>query len=207
MKFHMNFRWPAALAWVFLGFSGSFFGAAPRSAAAPPADDLQNYHSSIPAGYDVITLKPSGAMVSFLGLIECPELEGVRQTIRDGQMRVVAPDGRSLKNYPRNFSFRITASLRKTFIFEPNVAVASTEEPRDLLLKLKFRLRAYDGLAAREIAPRSINMIGMPPETPYDERIYRISFQATEIHVSSRIVLDVMAPTGERLTRFHFDLL
>ena len=50
-------------------------------------------------------------------------------------------------------------------------------------------------------------MIGVPADVAYDERVYRISFSGQKIPVSDRCILEVLSPTGERLTRFHFDLL
>lgn len=163
--------------------------------------------SATPAGYDVLLVEPSGAVISFLGLIECPELEGAQQISQGTNSKIVNADGETLVHFPRHFSFRITASLRKTVLVEPSDKFTSLETPSDLLLKLKFRLKAYHGLDAREIQPESIQMIGVPADVPYDERVYRISFNVDKLPITDRCVLEVLSPTGERLTKFHFDLL
>lgn len=188
-----------------------FFGAAISFAAsAPPADSLHPgvvFHASTPAGYDVVTVKPGGAVLSFLGLIECPALEGAQQIATGVNAGIVDADGAPLRHFPRSFSFRITASLRKTLLVDPTDTVNSMELPEDLLLKLKFRLRAYHGLDVRDIPPESVQMIGVPADITSDERIYRVSFTVDKLPVTDRCVLEVLSPDGERLAKFHFDLL
>jgi len=57
------------------------------------------------------------------------------------------------------------------------------------------------------IEPELVQMIGVPADIAFDERIYRINFNVEQLPVTERFVLEVMSPEGERLTRFHFDLL
>src|SRR5689334_2105597 len=110
-------------------------------------------HSAMPAGYDVVMLKPANVNLSLMGLIECPELEGA-QHVADGlKSRVLTADGGRMQQFPHRFSFRITASLRKIVLDGPINAVSISEEPRQLLLNLKFRVKAYHGLEMREITP------------------------------------------------------
>jgi hypothetical protein len=165
------------------------------------------FHATTPAGYDVLLLKPSGSLLTFLGLIECPELKGVQQITQGVTSRLVSADGKLLANFPGEFSFRITASLRKTVLVAPTNEIKITEDLQDLLVGLKFRLRTYNGLEVREIAPESVQIIGVPADVPYDERIYRVSFSVHDLPVTDRCVLEVLSPDGKRLTKFHFDLL
>ena len=46
----------------------------------------------------------------------------------------------------------------------------------------------------------------MPPDIPYDERVYQISFDIGRIPITDRVVLEVLSPSGERLCKFHLDL-
>jgi hypothetical protein len=89
----------------------------------------------------------------------------------------------------------------------PTTEINSFYTPHDFLLKLKFSLKVYDGMEMRLIEPESVQMIGVPSDVPYDERVYRIGFNLDQIPVTDRFVLEVLSPEGERLTRFHFDLL
>lgn len=164
-------------------------------------------HSNVPAGYDVVVLKPSKAVLSLIGLIECPELEGA-QRIADGtHKKLVTADGETIKEFPQRFSFRITASLRKGLLDGPAASVEVADDPQELLLKLKFRIRAFDGLEVREIVPQSIEMIGMPADVAYDERVYRININAGNLPITDRLVVEVFSPEGELLTHFPFSLL
>jgi hypothetical protein len=176
-------------------------------AAGPSSSDLSTYHSSTPAGYDVVVLRPAGATLSLLGLIECPDLEGARHDAQGVNSKIILADGNPLTYFPGSFSFRITASLRKTVISGPTLDINSSQDPKDFLLNLKFKLRAYDGLEAHEIQPESVQIIGVPPELPYDERIYRLNFKVNKMPVTDRLVMEVLSPEGQQLTRFHFDLL
>jgi hypothetical protein len=164
-------------------------------------------HSNMPAGYDVIVLLPSKAVLSLIGLIECPELEGAQHVAEGTHKRLVSSEGETIKEFPQRFSFRITASLRKVFLEEPKISVDVADDPQQLLLKLKFRIRAYNGLDVREIQPQSIEMIGMPADVPYDERVYRINIDAGNLPITDRLVVEIFSPQDKLLTHFPFSPL
>lgn len=185
-------------------------GSAISLASAPASDSWHPtpvFHASIPAGYEVVLVRPSGATISVLGLIECPELEGAQQVAAGVNASIVNVDGEKLKHFPSNFSFRITASLRKTVVVDPTDTLTIPERPEVLLLKLKFRLKAYHGLDVREISPESVQMIGVPADVSSDERVYRVNFNVEGLPITDRCVLEVLSPDGERIAKFHFDLL
>jgi hypothetical protein len=174
-------------------------------AVSPPVTTA--LHATTPAGYDVLQIGPGGSVLTFLGLIECPDLEGAQQIEENGKSRIVNAEGKPMAYFPRSFSFRITASLRKTLLVNPVTGFDPAENPEDLLLKLRFRMKIYHELEAQEVQPDSVQMIGVPADIPYDERIYRITFIVDHVPVTDRCVLEVLSPEGERLTKFHFDLL
>jgi hypothetical protein len=176
-----------------------------RGATSPPVTNV--FHATTPAGYDVLQISPGGSVLTFLGLIECPDLEGAQQIEENGKSRIVNAEGKPLAYFPRTFSFRITASLRKTVLINPVTGFNPAEDPEDLLLKLRFRMKIYHDLDARIVEPESVHMIGVPADIPYDERVYRITFTVPNLPVTDRCVLEVLSPEGERLTKFHFDLL
>ena len=164
-------------------------------------------HSSMPAGYDVIVLEPSGVNLSIMGLVECPELEGAQQVSQGMASRVITSAGAPMHRFPRHFNFRITASLRKTLLDKPVNSLAFAGDPRDLLLKLRFRIKAYHGLEVREVMANSVELIGMPADVPYDERVYRISVDIDEMPITERFIIDVLTPEGELVTHFPFTVL
>jgi hypothetical protein len=161
----------------------------------------------MPGGYTVIQLNPSGAQVALLALIECPEIEGAQRVSEGLKATVVSAEGVPLQHFPREFSFRVTASLRKTVLEPPEYAFASGEAPLEFLLKLGFRLKIYDGLRVSVVTPKTVTMIGVPADIPYDERVFRLAFDVGEVPLSDRLVLEVLSPEGEYLTHFCFALL
>lgn len=177
------------------------------AAARSTPRQMPGLRSNLPAGYDVMVLKPSKATLSLIGLIECPELEGAQHVAEGSHKRLVSADGETIKEFPQRFSFRITASLRKIFMEGPATSIELAEDPQELLLKLKFRIRAYNGLQVREIAPQSIEMIGMPADVPYDERVYRINISTEKLPITDRLVVEIFSPQGQLLTHFPFTLL
>jgi hypothetical protein len=167
----------------------------------------QGFHSAMPLGYVVIQLKPSGAVLSLLGLVECPELEGLQQLSEGLRATVVSPDGVPLEHFPRTLSFRITSSLRKTILDPPERSVEIEEPPQQFLLNMGFRLKIYHGLHAREVPPTSVTNIGVPAGIAYDERVVRVTFDLEEVPVTDRLILEALSPEGETLTHFAFKLL
>ena len=131
-----------------------------------------------------------------MALIECPELEGAQHVSQGLTSRLVSANGVAMRKFPRLFSFRITASLRKVVMDGPATSVDVLDDPRELLLHLGFRIRVYDGLKAREIAPESVEMIGVPAYVPYDERVYRIRVNAGNLPVTDRFVIEVVSRAG-----------
>lgn len=175
--------------------------------AGTPLRTGPGLHSAMPAGYEVVVLKPSHAMLSLMGLIECPELEGAQHISQGLHAQLISAKGAPIRKFPPVFSFRITASLRKVVLDGPISSVQVADDPRELLLRLGFRIRVYDGLKTREIAPESVEMIGMPAYVPYDERVYRIKVNAGNLPITDRFVIEIVSPQGELLTHFTFVLL
>ena len=175
--------------------------ASPSSSSAPP------FRAITPAGYEVLELRPSRASLALLGIIECPELEGATRSAEGLNSQVRMPDGSFLKNFPQQFSFRVTASLRKALAIPASGSTVTSVDPEKFLLNLKFRLRIYDGLETRDVEPAFVQVIGMPADVPYDERVYRVSFAVGKLPVTARCILQVLSPDGQVLTHFPFDLL
>jgi hypothetical protein len=189
-----------ALSGLLLIAAGFALAASARNAPKP----TPGLRSNMPVGYDVMLLKPSKETLSFIGLIECPELEGAQHVSEGLRAKLVSTNGNTIEQFPQHFSFRITASLKKIFLDGPVRSVASLGDPQQLLLHLKFRVRAYHGLEARELTPHSIEMIGMPADVPSDERVYRININAGNLPITDRLVVQIFSPEGELLTHFPF---
>jgi hypothetical protein len=181
--------------------------AGPAGLSGAGQEGPTTFTSLTPAGYEVITLKPSGATLAVLGLIECPEIAGARQVPLGQNAKVISPSGTPMSSFPRKFSFRVTATLRKTILDDPAHSVSTEEDPQGFIMHLRYRLKIYNGLQKEELEPQSVEQVGMPEDIEYDERVFRVSFDVGRRPITDRVVLEVLSPAGERLARFHFELL
>ena len=167
----------------------------------------QSFHAVTPTGYNIVQLKPSGRTVELLAVVECPEIEGMRQISEGLNAKVISTRGVPVEHFPRHFSFRVTATLRKLILEPPERIIDIEEEPQQFLLHLQFRLKAYNGLRMHLIEPESVTLIGVPQDIAYDERVFRIQFDVDELPVTERVVLEAVSPQGETLSHFPFGLL
>jgi hypothetical protein len=169
------------------------------------------YHSVVPLGQDAILLEPGNHALFFLASAESIDFEGWRQIYNENRTSLLAADGHPVEHYPRFVDFRITASARRHVLpgLQPLLVDCESQciqTVNDYLLHLQFRVKIFRALHFRELAPKIVEIIGMPPDVPCDERIFRVSFDLGEVPVADRIVLEVLSPAGDRLTRFHLDM-
>ena len=165
------------------------------------------FHATMPSGYNIVQLRPSGTIVELIGMFECPEIEGMQQVSEGLNARVVSRQGVTLNHFPRHFGFRVTATLRKPIPATPEQIVNTDQDPQEFLLSLGFRLKIYDGLEMQEIAPESVTIIGVPPDIAYDERIFRVQFSVGNLPVTDRVILEALSPEGESISHFAFTML
>jgi hypothetical protein len=121
---------------------------------------------------------------------------------------VIDAAGDIWKSYPNELTFRVTATGLDNAVIGADIDTIT--EPGDLnslLLGLRFRLKVFRGLTMHIVQPSSIKLIGMPADVPYDERVYRVSFKTVSLPVDSRLVMEVLTPKGQLLSRFHLELL
>lgn len=169
------------------------------------------YHSVVPLGQEAILLQPGNDALTFLASAESIDFEGWRQIYDSAGGTLVTADGRPVERYPRFVDFRVTVSARRHIIpgLQPQLVDCESQciqNLNDYLLQLQFRIKIFRGLEATGLQPKIVKLIGMPSDVPYDERIYRISFDLGEVPVADRVVLEVLSPAGDRLARFHLDM-
>jgi hypothetical protein len=165
------------------------------------------FHATTPSGYNILQLRPSGTTVELLGLVECPEIEGMQQVSQGLKAKVVSAQGIPVNHFPHHFSFRITATLRRPILEPPDQVVNTEQDPQQFLLSLAFRLKIYHGLSMHQIEPDSVTLIGVPREIAYDERIFRVEFDVDDLPVTDRLVLEAVSPQGEIVSHFPFVML
>jgi len=145
--------------------------------------------------------------VELIGLVECPEIEGMQQVSQGLNAKVVSPQGIPVNHFPRHFSFRITATLRRPIPEPPDQVVNTEQDPQQFLLSLGFRLKIYHGLSMHQIEPDSVTLIGVPEDVAYDERIFRVQFDVGDLPMTDRLVLEAVSPQGEVVSHFPFVML
>lgn len=176
--------------------------------ARPSPDYDREYHSVIPLGAERIELKPSKRALYILATAESPAFEGWHSPMDAHYL--VRPDGGKVDAYPREIGFRLTATaMRPDMLYLDSFGSLNIPDDaiNDYLLHLQFRMIVFHGLEATRVEPESVRLIGMPADVAYDERIYQMSFNLPHrVPISDRIVIEVLAPTGYRICKFHLDL-
>jgi hypothetical protein len=167
------------------------------------------YRFPVPLGADAFVLNPMRRSFYLLACADNPQLQNLKITRANLGGTVVGRDGSELRHYPAELSFRVTATAMDPEMLTSDVSQVESngQDMNRFLLGLNFQLKIYRALHMEVVKPARVTMIGMPTDVPYDERIYRVTFDTDDIPVDARIVLEVMAPTGERLSRFHLELL
>lgn len=162
----------------------------------------------IPLGIESFRLDPAKQDFYLMASAETPAFVGLRRVINGtSTLRLISRNGKTLTSYPDHVQFRLTASAREKMLEDHPFGTKSNLPMLDLLASLKFRLKVFHGLAYRYIQPASVDDVGMPRNLPYNERIYSIGFNLGHIPIEDRVVMEVITPTGERLCKFHLDLL
>jgi len=187
-------------------------------ALAGPAQDYTSqefvFHSVVPLGVEAIVLQPAKTRIALLATAECPGLEGVRrvfwqQESGDGGVggKVYGKNGKQMTYFPRRISFRVTATAREKLVELEPFDVPSNMGLNQYLLGITFNLRAYHGITARDLKPTRIQMIGPPATVPYDARSFLVHFDLDKVRIEDRLVLELWSPDGQRLAKFHLELL
>jgi hypothetical protein len=167
------------------------------------------FHSIIPLGYETFELRSDGAGFNVIASVENAEFDGLRRVAAPRGKQLLTRSGSPLRHYPERLTFRVTATGLPPRLTTTDAAsrVNSPAELNDFLLNIGFRLKVFDALEAREIAPANVRQIGMPADVAYPERIYQVSFDLSDVPAEQRLVLEVRTPAGERFCRFHLDLM
>lgn len=169
--------------------------------------NIYTINGRIPLGIESFRLQPAGREFYLMASVESPAFEGLyRATDRSGQPHLFNASSRVMF-YPARIQFRLTASTREKLVDDRPFDTHAKLSVNDMLTKLHFRMKVFHALEYRYIKPTFIDDIGIPNDVPYDERIYRIGFDLGKIPIEDRVVMEVISPTGERLCKFHLDLL
>jgi len=172
------------------------------------ASRIFNFNGRIPLGIESFRLQPAGREFYLMASVENPAFQGLyRYSDRNGKVHLYNANDKLVTAYPMRVQFRLTASAREKLIEDRPFDTRSKFEVGELLSNLRFRVKVFHGLEYRYIEPSLVQDIGLPADIPYDERIYRIGFELGKIPIDDRVIMEVLTPNGERLCKFHLDLL
>ncbi|PYX92909.1 MAG: hypothetical protein DMG67_05570 [Acidobacteria bacterium] len=175
--------------------------------ARSSTDLVYRYHSIVPLGTEKIRLQPSQHLVDLIASAESGNFEGVERKDAPQKTRLVNANGSPFSFYPAEVTFRLTATtLNRLKDEDPPLEVNTAQDTNTFLLDLHMRLKVFRGLDAYELEPSDVDLIGMPAAIPYEERIYRATFDLDHIPADSRLVLEVFDSSDERISRFHLEL-
>lgn len=162
----------------------------------------------VPLGADAYHLTPTNKHFYLLACLEDPEFDGVRVSRVRPDQSVVDASGNHWEKYPSHLNFRVTATAMGDVLSNlDSYDINETGNLNEFLLGLKFRLKIYRGLNLRIVQPTSLKVIGVPADVPAEERVFRVSFDTKDLPVDDRLVLEVLTPGGQLLSRFHLELL
>jgi hypothetical protein len=160
----------------------------------------------IPLGIEGFFMRPARRSLYLMGTAISPFFGGWRLVGSGPRRFVVGADGVPVQYFPSRVQFRITAMAvdTPTLLVDRDMLDVS-EEPNQFLLNLHFRLKVFRGLEVRNIVPDAVEMIGMPADVRYNERVYRLSYTLPAIPIEDRIVLEVLRPDDTRICKFHLE--
>lgn len=164
-------------------------------------------HGRVPLGIESFRLAPANQNFYLMASVEHPSFHGMQRVVTGSKDYLIASNGRKVTLYPDRVEFRLTASAREKLFDDRPFETRDDIRLNDLFAKLKFRVKVFHGLEYRYIDPAFLEDIGMPRDIDYDERIYRIGFTLGRIPIEDRVVMEVFSPSGQRLCKFHLDLL
>jgi len=182
---------------------------------APLADRAESvsevvvrFHSRVPLGSEEFLLSPAKADLILLASVESSRFEGWERVGEPPRAVLREANGSPVKLYPRRLSFRVSANIvAKQQDTQTPLPVNAAQGPEEYISGLSFRLKIFHALNQTAVSPTVQQMMGVPADIAANRRIYRITFDLPEVAIEDRVVLEVLAPNGERVMKFHVDLL
>jgi hypothetical protein len=193
-----------------LAISLSFLVLLPLAAVQSQAqsdDSGAQLHAAMPLGGDSMLLQPSNQRLNMLATVEAKDFDNIKLTGNGRSRKVTDLSGNPVSSFPRELTFRFTIGSR-TIKQETSAYTVNTPVSLDKFQSnLHFRLKVFRGIEVQNFDPAEAKIVGIPPQVPCDERIYRVTFSLPEIPVSDRMMLEVLDEAGARVAKFHLQLM
>ena len=160
----------------------------------------------VPLGVESLQFSKSKQLLNLMASAYSPEFGEFHHAGYSGNGALLSESGHKVGYYPSQITFRVSALTGDAAFEEDPLPLTRPADVNDYLIHLQFRLKVFSGLSYFYVQPASVEMIGMPAEVPYDERIYLAGFKLNGVPASNRVVLEVLDPAGTRISRFHLEL-
>ena len=172
------------------------------------SDKVFWYKAPVALGAEAFDLHPLRQRFYLLATLENASFNRLQVSrVRNSQF-VIDASGREWQYFPKVLTFRITATAQGEDLMNLDMdELTESGNMNTFLLGLQFRLKDYRGLHLMILPPSAVKMIGMPADVKSQERVFRVSFDTPDIPVDDRLVLEVLSPGGQLITRFHLELL
>jgi len=164
------------------------------------------FHSRTPMGSETLMLSPAKTPFHMFLTLESPLLQNAVLTRSAAGSHLLDSDGHEIKQWPRQIVLRFTTSGRDRKVYEDPLQVDSSQTLDELQSTLRFRLKIFHGLETRELSPDAVEVIGVPLDTPSDERIYLLRFNLGELPINDRLMFEVMDKDLQRIAKFGVQL-
>ena len=173
-----------------------------------PQTTQHRFLSRMPLDSELIQLMPAKQNYTMMLTWDCRELENWQMFKSVDKTVIKDADGNEVKYYPRELRFRFTISGdTKVKLQRTPVEYDTDLDPAKFISQLSFRLKRFKGLEMTDFEPVRAEIIGVPPEIPYSERIYVIVFKIPNTPIEDRFALEVMDTEGNRVAKFPFFLM
>lgn len=160
-----------------------------------------------PLGSDNLRLMPANADICILVTLDTKAMGSLWRVLDNNKVFVQDSSGKKMKTYPSELSFRVTAGSKSKLQENTPHEVETALDPQQFVSRLRFRLKIFHGLETRTVEATEIKNIGVPVNLPYDERIWKVTFPLDKVLVEDRLMLEVLDAEGNRLSKFHMELI
>jgi len=176
--------------------------------SAAPQTTQHRFLARMPLDSEIIQLMPAKEKLTMLLTWDCRELENWQLFKSANKALVKDAQGNEVRYYPRELRFRFTISGETKYRLQRTPLEYETKLDREQFIKqLTFRLKRFKDLEMTDFIPVRAEMIGVPAELPYYERIYSIVFKVPNIPIEDRFALEVLDAEGNRVAKFPFFLM
>jgi hypothetical protein len=168
---------------------------------------VRRYVSTMPLDTELIELVPAKKKLGLMVTWDCQEIEGWELFSAGNKQEVRDAEGQRMDSYPQHLRFRFTIGSKTPVQGRSALPYETRIPPEKFIVGLKFRLLRFHEIETHPYEPAEQGIIGVPPQIPYDERIYSVEFRIPKIGLEDRLALEVLDADGNRVAKFPVFLM